>query len=129
MSMYGDGAAQKDVALEQIQQSVLCRDRDLESVIRIGCKKELRQNKKLEMCHFASAWSFAKGGFVSEGWMTIRVKIDNLDKRKVLRTSSVPLNADTPVCVFCLENPQTSGFAHQNTWVLLVSCRGCRCAC
>jgi len=88
--------------------------------------KRLQKDEVLSMDHFACALDLrsVKSGFVSSGWMTIKVKIELLDQQKAARPSSSSQNVDPPMCVFCLVNPQTSGFAHARTCHKCV-CRRC----
>ena len=83
----------------------------------------MRKDEALTMNHFAYARDLrsSNSGFVANGWMTVRVKIELLDRKKALRASSSRQGDDPPMCVFCLVKPQTSGFAHTKTCVTAVT--------
>lgn len=97
------------------------------SPVFVGMTKRLGHEGTLEVPSFAKAEIFetVNSGYLSNRWATFRIQIDVLEgiyvkavdpNLKPQEDNPKPLE-DPPICIFCLENPQTSGFAHGNAYL------------
>lgn len=56
------------------------------------------------------------GQYLVDGWLTLRVDIDLLDRSCLDDVQPSFQGQDRAVCIFCLEHVQTSGFAHGTSY-------------
>ena len=79
----------------------------------LGAEKKLKRCEELRVEGFADLQSLVKknSGYVKDDWITLRIEIEVVKERRSRRKVS----QERPMCILCLSEAQTMGFAHGST--------------